>query len=80
MNIGNQLKRSIISHLVITATLLTSGLIVNVIQLLLHVTIKPFNKKLFHRLMHYVSWTWLARKYLLIPLCLRKKTPACQRL
>lgn len=62
MTIGNQIKGSIISHLLITATLLASGAIVNVIQLLLHVAVKPFNTRLFHKLMYYVSWTWLARK------------------
>jgi hypothetical protein len=57
------LKQNIVSYLLITATLLTSGLIVNIIQVLLHVFVKPFNKRLFHHCMYYVSWTWLSRKY-----------------
>lgn len=55
------LKQNIISHLLITATILTSGIIVNIIQVLLHILVKPFNKRLFHQCMYYVSWTWLAQ-------------------
>lgn len=57
------IKGNIVSHLFIASTVLTSGAIINVIQVLLHVLVKPVNKPLFHRLMYYVSWTWLARKY-----------------
>lgn len=63
MIVGKQIKQSIISHLLLTATLLTSGAIVNVMQLLLHICVKPFSRSLFHKCMYYVSWTWLAREY-----------------
>lgn len=56
------IKRNVVSHLFIASTVLTSGAIINVIQVLLHILVKPVNKKLFHKLMYYVSWTWLARK------------------
>lgn len=55
------IKRNIVSHLFIASTVLTSGAIVNVVQVLLHVLVKPVNKRLFHQLMYYVSWTWLAQ-------------------
>ncbi|CRL03981.1 CLUMA_CG017100, isoform A [Clunio marinus] len=54
-------KRNIISQLFILSTILTSGLVMNVIQLLLHILIKPFNKRLFHTLMYYANWTWLSQ-------------------
>lgn len=57
------LKQNIASYLLITATLLTSGLIINIVQVLLHIFVKPFNKRLFHHCMYYASWTWLSRKY-----------------
>lgn len=57
------LKQNVVSQLLIAATILTSGLILNVIQVLLHILVKPFNRTLFHKCMYYVSWTWLARKY-----------------
>lgn len=56
------IKRNIVSHLFIASTVLTSGAIINVIQVLLHILVKPVNKRLYHVLMYYVSWTWLARK------------------
>ncbi|CRK87461.1 CLUMA_CG001262, isoform A [Clunio marinus] len=55
------IKRNLISQLFIASTILTSGAIINVIQVLLHILVKPVNKRLFHRLMYYVSWTWLAQ-------------------
>jgi len=55
------IKRNVISHLFIASTILSSGAIINVIQVLLHILVKPLNKRLFHRLMYYVSWTWLAQ-------------------
>lgn len=56
------IKRSIISHLFIVSTILTSGAIVNVLQVLLHLIVKPINRRLFQKLTYYVSWTWLSRK------------------
>lgn len=61
MIIGKKIKQSIVSHLLITATLLTSGFIVNCIQLLLHICVKPFSRTLFYKLLYYISWTWLAQ-------------------
>jgi hypothetical protein len=56
------IKRNVASHLIIASTVLTSGAIINVLQILLHILVKPVNKRLYHQLMYYVSWTWLARK------------------
>ena len=68
MGLVRAIKRNVVSHLFIASTVLTSGAIINVIQVLLHVLVKPVNKKLFHKLMYYVSWTWLARKFDIFPL------------
>lgn len=57
------IKGNVVSTLFITGTILTSGAIINLIQVLLHVLVKPFNRDLFHKLMYYVCWTWLARKF-----------------
>lgn len=58
-----KLKQNIISHLLIISAILTSGVILNLIQVFLHLTLKPLNVKLFRRVMYYLSWTWLARKW-----------------
>lgn len=57
------IKRNVVSQLFIASTIITSGAIVNVLQVLLQVLVKPLNKRLFHQLMYYVSWTWLSRKF-----------------
>lgn len=62
-DLSMQIKSNIVSQLLIAATILTSGAIINIFQVLLHVLVKPVNKKWFHKLMYYVSWTWLARKF-----------------
>lgn len=56
-------KQNLISHFLIVATILISGLFLNVVQLLLHILIKPINKRIFHQLMYFISWTWLSRKF-----------------
>lgn len=61
--LSGAIKRNVVSHLFLASTILTSGAIINVIQVLLHILVKPVNKRLFHKLMYYVSWTWLARKF-----------------
>ncbi|CAO1422042.1 unnamed protein product [Diamesa tonsa] len=55
------IKGNVVSTLFIAGTILTSGAIINLIQVLLHVLVKPFNRDLFHKLMYYVCWTWLAQ-------------------
>jgi len=60
-SVSKAIKRNVISHLFIASTILSSGAIVNVIQVLLHILVKPLNKRLFHKLMRLVSWTWLAQ-------------------
>ena len=59
---SDRIKQNIVSQLLVTATILSSGAILNVVQLLLHIFVRPFSKKIFNRLMYYVIWTWLARK------------------
>ncbi|KAG5677568.1 hypothetical protein PVAND_007318 [Polypedilum vanderplanki] len=54
-------KENTLCQLLIVSTILTSGIILNGIQLLLHIFIKKLNKKLFDRLMYFVNFTWLAQ-------------------
>ncbi|XP_070509481.1 1-acyl-sn-glycerol-3-phosphate acyltransferase gamma-like [Chironomus tepperi] len=58
---NERIKQNIVSQLLVTATILSSGAILNVVQLLLHIFVRPFSKKIFNRLMYYVIWTWLAQ-------------------
>ncbi|XP_061402383.1 LOW QUALITY PROTEIN: 1-acyl-sn-glycerol-3-phosphate acyltransferase delta-like [Musca vetustissima] len=44
-------------HFCIAITFFTSGLIINFIQLILHFTLKPFNKWLFRRIMYYLCYS-----------------------
>lgn len=49
-------------HFCIAITFFTSGLIINAIQLVLHLTLKPFNKWLFRRIMYYLCYSLYSRK------------------
>lgn len=50
-------KKLRLNHLCIAITFFTSGLIVNFIQLLLFLFLKPFNAKLYRHLMYYLCFT-----------------------
>lgn len=53
-------KKSILGQLLLTSTMVTSGAIVNFCQLLLHILVKPFSRRIFHNLMYYVNYAWLS--------------------
>lgn len=55
-------KKTLPGQLLLTSTMITSGAIVNFIQLLLNITVKPWNKALFDKLMFYVNYGWICRK------------------
>lgn len=57
------IKGNVVSTLLVTGSVIASGIVVNIVQILLHVLVKPFNKDLFEKLMYYVSYTWLAREF-----------------
>lgn len=63
-----KLKQLRLIHLCIAITFFTSGLTVNFIQLVLHIFLKPFNKRLFRHLMYYLCYSFYCRKYHLTPL------------
>lgn len=57
------IKGNVVSTLLVTGSVIASGFVVNVLQVLLHILVKPFNKDLFDKLMYYISYTWLAREF-----------------
>jgi len=53
------LKRSTLAHIVLLVSFLGSGLILNVLQAFIYVTIKPWNKRLFRAInQHLVYGSW----------------------
>ncbi|KAH8364278.1 hypothetical protein KR084_005338, partial [Drosophila pseudotakahashii] len=52
-----KLKQLRLIHLCIALTFFTSGLCINFIQLLMHVFIKPIDKRLFRKLMYYACYS-----------------------
>lgn len=50
-------KKLRLIHLCIAITFFTSGLIINVLQLILHLVLKPINKKLFRHAMYYMCYS-----------------------
>ncbi|XP_011196059.1 1-acyl-sn-glycerol-3-phosphate acyltransferase gamma [Zeugodacus cucurbitae] len=51
------LKKLTIVHLGIAVTFFISGLVINLVQLILHLTLKPFNVVLFRRIMYYLCYS-----------------------
>lgn len=60
-------KKTLPGQLLLTSTMITSGAIVNFLQLLLNITVKPWNKALFDKLMFYVNYGWICRKSKISP-------------
>ncbi|KAM7358472.1 1-acyl-sn-glycerol-3-phosphate acyltransferase delta-like isoform 1-T3 [Cochliomyia hominivorax] len=52
-----KLKQQRLIHFCIAITFFTSGLIINVIQLLLHLILKPINIVLFRKIMYYLCYS-----------------------
>uniref|UniRef100_A0A1B0CAU1 Uncharacterized protein n=1 Tax=Lutzomyia longipalpis TaxID=7200 RepID=A0A1B0CAU1_LUTLO len=56
-----QIKQSTPIHLCLAVTFFTSGLVINATQLVLFVTVKPFNKTLYRSLMYYLCYSLYSR-------------------
>lgn len=56
-------KRLRIVHLFFAAAFFTSGLIINLLQFLAFITVKPFSKKMYRTLMYYICFYLNSRKY-----------------
>ncbi|XP_017862635.1 PREDICTED: 1-acyl-sn-glycerol-3-phosphate acyltransferase gamma-like [Drosophila arizonae] len=56
-----ELKKLRLIHLCIAITFFTSGLSINFLQLLLHICLKPFNKRLFRKLMYYLCYSFYSQ-------------------
>nr|XP_014094735.1 1-acyl-sn-glycerol-3-phosphate acyltransferase gamma [Bactrocera oleae]XP_014094736.1 1-acyl-sn-glycerol-3-phosphate acyltransferase gamma [Bactrocera oleae]XP_036215080.1 1-acyl-sn-glycerol-3-phosphate acyltransferase gamma [Bactrocera oleae]XP_036215081.1 1-acyl-sn-glycerol-3-phosphate acyltransferase gamma [Bactrocera oleae]XP_036215082.1 1-acyl-sn-glycerol-3-phosphate acyltransferase gamma [Bactrocera oleae] len=52
-----ELKKLTIVHLGIAVTFFISGLVINLVQLILHITLKPFNVVLFRHIMYYLCYS-----------------------
>lgn len=57
------LKQSPIAHLCFAMTFFTSGLIVNLVQAVFYVGLRPFNKTLYRKINYYLCYTLYSRKY-----------------
>lgn len=57
-----RIKESTPIHLCLAITFFTSGLVVNATQLVLFITVKPFNKTLYRSCMYYLCYSLYSRK------------------
>lgn len=62
MSVLEKVKKTLPGQLLLVSTLIISGAIINFIQLLLNISVKPFNRALFNNLMYYVNYGWICRK------------------
>jgi lysophosphatidic acid acyltransferase / lysophosphatidylinositol acyltransferase len=60
MSILNYIKQSSVSLMLLASIILTSGLILNVLQVMQHLCVKTFSKIFFHKTMYFISWTWFS--------------------
>lgn len=59
----NFLKKSRLVHLCMAISFFTSGVLVNFIQGILYLGLRPFNKVLYRKINWYLCWTMYARKF-----------------
>lgn len=57
-----QFKRSRVVHLFFAVAFFTSGLIINFLQFLAFITVKPFSKRMYRTLMYYICYMLNSRK------------------
>lgn len=58
----NVLKKSRFVHLCMAICFFTSGIIVNFIQGILYICLRPLNKVLYRKINWYLCWTMYSRK------------------
>ena len=58
-----KLQSSILVHLCLGISYFTSGLVINVLQCLIFIFVKPFSKRLFRTLIYYLCYSFHCRKY-----------------
>lgn len=56
------LKKSRLVHLCMAISFFTSGVIVNFVQGVLYMFLRPLNKELYRKINWYLCWTMYARK------------------
>lgn len=56
------LKQSTLVHLCFAISFFTSGLIINTVQCILYVGLKPFNKHLYRTIGYYLCYSFYSRK------------------
>lgn len=57
------LKQSTIVHLCFTISYFISGIILNFIQGILYIGLRPLNKSLYRKINYYLSYSFYSRKY-----------------
>uniref|UniRef100_A0A034VZG0 1-acyl-sn-glycerol-3-phosphate acyltransferase gamma n=2 Tax=Bactrocera dorsalis TaxID=27457 RepID=A0A034VZG0_BACDO len=57
MTFLTEIKKLRLIHLCIAITFFISGLVINLVQLILHLTLKPYNVVLFRRIMFYLCYS-----------------------
>lgn len=60
--IVEKIQSSILIHLCFAISYFTSGLVINTLQCLLFIFVKPFDKKLFRTLIYYLCYSFHCRK------------------
>lgn len=73
MNLSN-LKKSRLVHLCMAITFFTSGIIVNFIQGILYLCLRPINKKVYRQINWYLCATIYLRKWILVFWLFRSET------
>ena len=58
-----EIRRWYVFHLVLCVTFFIASLIINAIQMLLYVTIRPFSKKIYREINYYLLYSIMAREY-----------------
>lgn len=62
----SKIKESNLIHLCFAITFFTSGLIINFVQCILYIFLRPFNKYIYRKINYYLCASFYARKYVLI--------------
>lgn len=58
-------KRLTVIHLMLAITFFTSGIIINIIQGIVYVGLKPFSKYLYRKINYYLCYSFYSRKLII---------------
>lgn len=60
--IVDKIKCSLLIHMCFAISYFTSGLVINALQCLLFLFVKPFNKRLYRTLIYYLCYSFHCRE------------------